>query len=276
MTNHFHLVVRTPKGNLIYGMKWLQSTFANRYHRYRKINGKLFQGRYKSLIVEESTYLRSLLHYVHLNPVRAGICTVSELKSYRWSSYWYLHQPRRRHAFMDFAHTLDSATGLEDTPRGRQKYADYLAWVAEDDAVQQKLAFEKMTRGWALGTKNFKKQVLAEAMEEIDPEARDEGARFEGNDLKEINELIWERFLERGLSALKKTRKDIVQEAKSMDWKIAIACALKRQTCAPNTWIANELNMGIPQAVSKYVGAFRAAGGDQHINFRDLIQKITE
>ena len=33
MTNHYHLVVRTPKGNLIYGAKWLQSTFANRYHK---------------------------------------------------------------------------------------------------------------------------------------------------------------------------------------------------------------------------------------------------
>ena len=57
MTNHFHLVVRTSKGNLVYGMKWLQSTFANRYHRFRKVQGKLFQGRYKSLIVEEGSYL---------------------------------------------------------------------------------------------------------------------------------------------------------------------------------------------------------------------------
>lgn len=50
MTNHFHLVIRTPEGNLVYGMKWLQSTFANRYHKFRKVHGKLFQGRYKSLI----------------------------------------------------------------------------------------------------------------------------------------------------------------------------------------------------------------------------------
>ena len=42
MTNHFHLVIRTPEGNLVYGMKWLQSTFANRYHHYRKVHGKLF------------------------------------------------------------------------------------------------------------------------------------------------------------------------------------------------------------------------------------------
>jgi REP element-mobilizing transposase RayT len=276
MTNHFHLVVRTPKGNLIYGMKWLQSTFANRYHRYRNVNGKLFQGRYKSLIVEESTYLRGLLHYVHLNPVRAGICPVSELKHYRWSSYWYLHQPRRRSAFMDFTHMLDCVGGVKDTPRGRQKYADYLAWVAADDAVQRELAFEKMTRGWALGSKDFKREVLAEAIKESDPNPRGDGIRFEGSELAEINELIWERVLERGLSVVKKTRDDIVREAKSVEWKVAIACALKRRTSAPNNWIADELNMGVPQAVSMYVGRFRAAGGERETSFLDLIQIITE
>ena len=92
MTNHFHLVVRTPRGNLIYGMKWLQSTFANRYHKFRRAHGKLFQGRYKSLLVEEDSYLGALLHYTHLNPVRADITDVAGLRDYRWSSYWYLRR----------------------------------------------------------------------------------------------------------------------------------------------------------------------------------------
>lgn len=80
MRNHFHLVIRTPAGNLSYGMKWLQATFANRYHRFRKVHGKLFQGRFKSLIVEEDGYMGALQHYVHLNPLRAGMCRVDELK----------------------------------------------------------------------------------------------------------------------------------------------------------------------------------------------------
>lgn len=101
MTNHFHLVIRTPEGNLVYGMKWLQSTFANRYHRFRKVHGKLFQGRYKSLIIEDESYLGALLHYVHLNPVRAGMVDVSELGGYRWSSYWYLRHPSKRPEFID-------------------------------------------------------------------------------------------------------------------------------------------------------------------------------
>ena len=47
---------------------------------------RLKKGRCKSLIVEEDAYLGSLQHYVHLNPVRAKMCSVSGLKDYRWSS----------------------------------------------------------------------------------------------------------------------------------------------------------------------------------------------
>jgi hypothetical protein len=122
MTNHFHLVIRTPEGNLVYGMKWLPSTFANRYHKFRKVHGKLFQGRYKSLIVEEESYLGALLHYVHLNPVRAAMVNVSGLGGYRWSSYWYLRHPSKQPGFMDLSGCLEAGGGLSDNASGRKKY----------------------------------------------------------------------------------------------------------------------------------------------------------
>ena len=53
MSNHYHLVVETPKGNLVEGMGWLQSTFANRFNRFRGENGHVFQGRYKALILSD-------------------------------------------------------------------------------------------------------------------------------------------------------------------------------------------------------------------------------
>jgi putative transposase len=53
MSNHFHLAVETPLGNLVSGMQWLQSTFANRFNTLRSERGHLFQGRYKALMVEE-------------------------------------------------------------------------------------------------------------------------------------------------------------------------------------------------------------------------------
>lgn len=276
MTNHFHLVVRTPQGNLIYGMKWLQSTFANRYHRFRNVNGKLFQGRYKSLIVEESTYLGGLLHSVHLNPVRAGICSVVELKDYRWSSYWYLNQPRRRPSYLDLSSTLESAGGLKDTPHGRQSYADYLTWLSTDDVAQKELAFGKMTRGWALGSAEFKQRVLESSWGTEEPTGEDVRERFEGRDLQEVNELMWQRRLDRALAEVGKTKTQTVRSAKSADWKVMIAAALKRSTSAPNGWNARELNMGFAQGVSLYVGRFRAAGRESEPVFQELIQRATE
>jgi REP element-mobilizing transposase RayT len=251
MTNHFHLVIRTPQGNLVYGMKWLQSTFANRYHRFRKIHGKLFQGRYKSLIVDEDNYLGALQHYVHLNPVRAGICKVADLSTYRWSSYWYLLNPGSRPGFVDPTGALSAAGGLADTKRGHRSYERYLQWLSDDVAARKEMAFDKMCRGWAMGSKDFKRKLLQS--EGLLKDGSFEQLRFEGKELREANELIWENMLERALQALNKTKVEIAGDKKSAFWKVWIASKLKRNTSAPSTWIAQRLNMGAPQLVSLYV-----------------------
>ena len=66
MGNHYHLAIETPLGNLSSGMKWLQGVFATRYNRFRKERGHLFQGRYKSILVEGGERLAWLCHYIHL------------------------------------------------------------------------------------------------------------------------------------------------------------------------------------------------------------------
>ena len=74
MGNHFHLVVETPQGNLVAGMKWLLGTYTGRFNRRHKLFGHLFSGRYKALIVDDSGgYLRTVCDYVHLNPARARL-----------------------------------------------------------------------------------------------------------------------------------------------------------------------------------------------------------
>src|SRR5262245_26310520 len=97
MPNHFHLVVETPKANLVAGMKWLLGTYTGRFNRRHNILGHLFSGRYKSLIVDGSGngYLRTVCDYVHLNPVRGKLLSPeAPLRSYRWSSYpWYATEP---------------------------------------------------------------------------------------------------------------------------------------------------------------------------------------
>ncbi|MCW5550350.1 MAG: transposase [Opitutaceae bacterium] len=47
MSNHYHLALETPAGNLVAGMQWLQATFANRFNKLRGERGHLFQGRYR-------------------------------------------------------------------------------------------------------------------------------------------------------------------------------------------------------------------------------------
>ena len=89
MSNHFHLVIETPRANLVEGMHWLLGVYTSRFNHRHKEFGHLFSGRYKALIVDGSGngYLKAVCDYVHLNPVRAGLIGLAEpLQAYRWSS----------------------------------------------------------------------------------------------------------------------------------------------------------------------------------------------
>ena len=62
MPNHFHLVVETPQPNLVARMKWFLGTYTSRFNRRHKQFGRLFSGRYKSLVVDGSSngYLKTV------------------------------------------------------------------------------------------------------------------------------------------------------------------------------------------------------------------------
>lgn len=89
MPNHLHLVLySTADKQLSKFMHWLTTTFAQRWHVKHKTigTGHLFQGRYKSFVVEDNKYLLQLLLYVERNPLRANLVLKSE--EWRWSSLW--------------------------------------------------------------------------------------------------------------------------------------------------------------------------------------------
>ncbi|MEI6336557.1 MAG: transposase, partial [Methylococcaceae bacterium] len=73
MTNHFHIVVETPEGNLAQGMRQLNGVYTQYINRTHGSVGHLFQGRYKAILVEKDNYLLELARYVVLNPLRAGM-----------------------------------------------------------------------------------------------------------------------------------------------------------------------------------------------------------
>jgi len=85
MTNHYHLVLETVEGNLSTGMRHLNGVYTQAANRkYRRV-GHVFQGRYKSILVEKDAYLLELARYVVLNPVRANM--VVDAGDWPWSSY---------------------------------------------------------------------------------------------------------------------------------------------------------------------------------------------
>lgn len=85
MSNHYHLLLETPVGNLSQIMRHINGAYTTYFNIKRKRAGHLFQGRYKAILVEFDEYALELSRYIHLNPVRAGIVTRPE--EYRWSSY---------------------------------------------------------------------------------------------------------------------------------------------------------------------------------------------
>ena len=85
MSNHYHLLVQTPEANLSKGMRQLNGVYTQAYNRRHNKTGHLFQGRYKSILVDEESYLLELSRYIVLNPVKAGM--VERVDQWKWSSY---------------------------------------------------------------------------------------------------------------------------------------------------------------------------------------------
>ena len=86
MPNHYHLLVQTPEGNLSRCMRHLNGVYTQRFNRKHNLDGQLFRGRYKAVLVDEDSHLLELLRYIHRNPLEAGM--VPELADYQWSSHW--------------------------------------------------------------------------------------------------------------------------------------------------------------------------------------------
>jgi len=85
MTNHIHLAMRVSETNLSKFMHYLAFRYARHINRKYNRIGHLFQGRYHSVLVDDSEYLKELIRYIHLNPVRANM--VSDPVNYPWSSH---------------------------------------------------------------------------------------------------------------------------------------------------------------------------------------------
>jgi len=123
MPNHWHLVLWPYRdGDLSRFMSWLTLTHTQRWHACRQTvgTGHLYQGRFKSFVVQTDEHLFTVCRYVERNAVRAGL--VERADAWRWSSLW-------RTSYGD----AQQQALVSDWPLTRP--ADWVAWVNGNEAV---------------------------------------------------------------------------------------------------------------------------------------------
>ena len=124
MTNHYHLLIETPDGNLALGMRQLNGVYTQLFNKFHGRSGHLFQGRYKAILIQKDSHLLEVCRYVVLNPVRARM--VEKLDEWKWSSYLATAGRGKPHASLTTDWVLSQFSGKRG--KAEQKYREFVSW----------------------------------------------------------------------------------------------------------------------------------------------------
>lgn len=243
MSNHYHLALETPEPNLVEGMHWLQGTWANRFNRFRKEHGQLFQGRYRSLLIENEAIMAKVVDYIHLNPIRARIVPAEQVKAYRWTS---LSGIVEGDGWID-GDGWRGADRFGDGKGDRKAYEAYLIEVGCDEKKWDELGLKGLSTGWALGSSSWRQAIAKE---------HGQMALNPGLELKEARELregAWEAAVQRELRRLNKKESDLLTKPRRQPWKIEVAAAIRKNCGASVVWLADRLALGKPASLRSYL-----------------------
>lgn len=152
MSNHIHLAVQVSDVSLSHVIQNLSFRYVQGLNRQTKTKGHLFQGRFKSLLVEGGHYFRELIRYIHLNPVRAGL--VDDPIKYQWSSHQAYMQTRespwltRDPMLNAFGNTFE------------EKTSNYNGYILAGIGQKQNIDFQLGCKEGIIGSNEFIGEVL--------------------------------------------------------------------------------------------------------------------
>jgi putative transposase len=150
MGNHYHLIGETPGANLSSIMHSINGAYTTYFNKKRKRSSHLFQGRYKTILIDHASYLLELSRYIHLNPVKAGMTEKPE--DYAFSSYAsYIFPDKEDIVSRDLIWNM---TSRENAP------ILYKAFVEEAINADEN-PFKDLYGGMILGKKQFIKEALS-------------------------------------------------------------------------------------------------------------------
>ena len=257
MSTHYHLLLETPGGNLVEGMKWLQGAFTQRMNAMHQTWGHLFQGRYKAKVIENDhpEYFRRVADYIHLNPAEAGLAgkrSDQPLAGYCRSSFpFYVNAPRHRPAWL----TVDEVLAhhqLTDSISGRRQYRETLEGRARQVALDPKACLESeehrgMERGWVHGSAEFRQQMV----DFLESRASGDAPVYDARQKRDLTEQAVERVIARGSSFLEMDPSDLPLLKKSDRVKVLLAAYIKEHYPMSNRRISELLSMGHPTFISR-------------------------
>ncbi|MEW6358355.1 MAG: transposase [Planctomycetota bacterium] len=143
MTNHVHLLLETPAADtLSKAMHWIANTFSRQFNKAAGRRGHLWEGRFRSTIVEAESYFFRCMAYLDLNPVRAGMAATP--LDYRWSGHRAIRDESA--AELDL-HALYLESGADSASR----YDSYVQLVREEAARPP----VSLAREYFVGTRRF-------------------------------------------------------------------------------------------------------------------------
>ena len=182
-------------------------------------------------------YLKTVCDYVHLNPTRARLLRPEQkLVSYPWSSLrFYLQSRPKRPAWLQVRRLLGEHGIPCDSKEGRREFGRRmeLRRQTEDGPGQ----FKTVRRGWCLGDKAFRKELLAQMKEQM-------GEHHYGEDRAETEQEQAEGMVREGLKRLGWKEADLEARRKGDREKLKLAVRLRVETTVTVKWIAERLRMG--------------------------------
>ena len=151
MTNHYHILIETPEGNLSIGMRQINSVYTQLFNKRHGRTGHLFQGRYKAILIQKDSHLLEVCRYVVLNPVRAKM--VEKPDDYAWSSYLATAGRAKPHPCLTTDWVLKQFSGKRG--KAEQEYRKFVSW-----GIGQKTIWTEVRGQALLGEEGFMDKMV--------------------------------------------------------------------------------------------------------------------
>ena len=152
MPNHYHILIRTPLGNISRAMRHINGVYTQKINNKYKKEGSLFRGRYKSILINKEEYFLELVRYIHRNPSKAGLENI--LGEYEWCSHRMYMKEAIREEWLKDEEVLKSFSKYKKEARRKLE-----AFIKEEVPKGLFKKLESVKWPTILGDKEFKKKI---------------------------------------------------------------------------------------------------------------------